>query len=252
MKQSEGMFALVTGTSSGIGAATARGLIDRGWHVTGVARRGAPFVDQRYEHIAADLGDLTALRQIVEPRIEERLRAERWRRVGLVNNAALPGLLGPIDRLDLDGLIEVFAVNVVAPVWSMGLFARSAPEDAPLRVVNVSTGAAVRAFAGLGAYSASKAALRMAGMVFAEEREVPNSDARRDMRVLSYEPGTVDTPMQQQARTSPRDVLPSVDMFVGFAARRALVSPEEPSAEIVEFLESASGEAFQERRLHGR
>ena len=251
MTQSGGKFALVTGTSSGIGAATAHALIESGWQVAGVARRGAPFVDQRYEHIVADLGDRTMLRRI-EPRIEERLRAEHWRRVGLVNNAALPGLLGPIERLDLDALSQVFAVNVVAPVWSMGLFARFAPADAPLRVVNVSTGAAVRAFAGLGAYSASKAALRMAGMVFAAERELPTSGEQRDMRVLSYEPGTVDTPMQEHARTSSRDVLPSVEMFVGFAARGALVSPTEPSAEIVEFLESGPGEVFQERRLGSR
>jgi benzil reductase ((S)-benzoin forming) len=216
-----------------------------------VARRGAPFVDQRYEHIVADLGKRTALRTI-EPRIEERLRAERWRRVGLVNNAALPGLLGPIERLDLDALSHVFDVNVVAPVWSMGLFARFAPEGAPLRVVNVSSGAAVHAFAGLGAYSASKAALRMAGMVFAAERELPRTSDKRDVRVLSYEPGTVDTPMQEQARTSSRDVLPSVGLFVGFAARGTLVSPGEPSAEIVEFLEGAPGEVFQERRLGGR
>src|SRR5690348_8299015 len=217
MNGAEPMFALVTGTSSGIGAATARALVARGWHVTGVARREGAFVDARYEHIVADLRDADALQRKVAPYVEERLRQSRWSRVGLVNNAALPGLVGPIGQMDLNALPEVFGVNVVAPIWAMGLFARSTPDGVPLRIVNVSSGAAVRGVAGLGGYGASKAALRMAGMVFAAEVEAPTGRPRRDIRVLSYEPGTVDTPMQLNARTSSRDVLPSVDLFVGFA-----------------------------------
>lgn len=252
MSAGDSMFALVTGTSSGIGAATARGLVARGWHVIGIARRDAPFTDARYEHIVTDLGDLATVRRVIAPRIEARLRDAPWVRVGLVNNAALPGLLGPIDRFDLDALPAVFAVNVIAPIWTMGLFARSAPDHAPLRIVNVSTGGAVRAFAGLGGYGASKAALRMAGMVYAAELESAGEGEARDIRILSYEPGTVDTPMQLNARTSARDVLPSIDLFLGFAARGVLVSPEEPASEIADFLESGPGDVFQERRLKGR
>ena len=252
MNGEDGKFALVTGTSSGVGAATARALVGRGWHVVGLARRDAPFADARYEHIVADLGDLSALRQTVAPSIVDRLRENAWSRVGLVNNAALPGLLGQIEQMDLDALPQVLAVNVIAPVWAMGLFIRSAPERAPLRIVNVSTGAATRGFAGLGAYGASKAALRMSGMVLAAELDLPNERRSRDIRILSYEPGTVDTPMQAHARTRSRETLPSVAMFVEFANRGALVAPTEPASEIVEFLESVEGDVFQERRLKGR
>ena len=252
MNSGNAMFALVTGTSSGIGAATARALLARGWHVTGLARRDVPLADARYEHICVDLGDLAALRGDVAPRIEARLREASWGRVGLVNNAALPGLLGPIEQLDLDELPGVFAVNVVAPLWAMGLFLRSAPAGAPLRIVNVSTGGAVRGFAGLGGYGASKAALRMTGLVLAAELELPSEGPKRDIRVLSYEPGTVDTPMQANARTSSREVLPSLDLFLGFAARGSLVSPDEPAAEIAGFLESGPGDTLEERRLKAR
>jgi benzil reductase ((S)-benzoin forming) len=245
-------FALVTGTSSGVGEATARALVARGWQVMGIARREAPFANDRYEHVVADLGDLSTLRATVAPRIESRLREKPWRRVGLVNNAALPGLLGPIDRLDVEQLAAVLGVNVVAPIWAMGLFTRSVSDDVPLRVVNVSSGAAVRAIAGLAGYGSSKAALRMAGMVFAAELERPNTGAKRDVRVLSYEPGTVDTAMQANARASSRDVLPSVGMFVGFAERGALVPPDLPADEIAEFLSSGPGELFEERRLKAR
>ncbi|HEY6829675.1 MAG TPA: SDR family NAD(P)-dependent oxidoreductase [Gemmatimonadaceae bacterium] len=252
MTDGDRKFAFVTGTSSGVGAATARALVARGWHVAGLARRDAPFVDARYEHIVADLGDLVTLRQTVAPRIVERLEETGWSRVGLVNNAALPGLLGRIEQMDLDAMPEVLTVNVIAPMWAMGLFTRPAPESAPLRIVNVSTGAATRGFAGLGAYGASKAALRMAGMVLAAELDVSSEHRSQDVRILSYEPGTVDTPMQAHARTRSRETLPTVEMFLGFAARGSLVPPTEPASEIVEFLESGSGDVFQERRLHAR
>ena len=46
--------ALVTGTSRGLGAATARALLDQGWQVVGMARSGAPSElagDPRYTHL---------------------------------------------------------------------------------------------------------------------------------------------------------------------------------------------------------
>jgi NAD(P)-dependent dehydrogenase (short-subunit alcohol dehydrogenase family) len=121
-----------------------------------------------------------------------------------------------------------------------------------LRIVNVSTAAAARGFAGLGAYGSGKAGLRMAGLVLAAELEEARVRGERaDVAILSYEPGTVDTPMQQSARSSSRQTLPSVDMFVRFAAEQRLVAPEGPAREIVEFLESQPGMSFSEQRYDG-
>ena len=50
-------LALVTGTSSGIGAALAAALLGRGWTVIGLARRAADFDHPDYRHIALDLAD---------------------------------------------------------------------------------------------------------------------------------------------------------------------------------------------------
>jgi hypothetical protein len=115
----------------------------------------------------------------------------------------------------------------------------------------VSSGAAVRAFPGLGAYSSSKAALRMAGMVLSAELEsgADPTAANRDIAILSYEPGAVDTPMQAWARSQSADVLPSIDLFRRFAAEHSLVPPEAPAREIVAFLGGEGGPRFQERRL---
>jgi benzil reductase ((S)-benzoin forming) len=247
----EHALALVTGTSSGIGASVARLLLDRGWVVIGVARRAAPFDHPNYTHAAIDLSDVHDLPSMVESTIAPRIAARSWTRVALVNNAARADLLMPLERLEPTELLDMLALNTVAPIWLMGFVARVAPRDAVLRIVNVSTGAAVMAFPGLAAYGASKAALRMAGQVFAAELD---STVRRppgppDTAILSYQPGTVDTPMQTAARSVDVGVFPWSQLFRDFHARGMLVDPSEPAVEIVTFLESNSPPRLTERRL---
>jgi NAD(P)-dependent dehydrogenase (short-subunit alcohol dehydrogenase family) len=240
-------FAIVTGTTSGIGQAVARLLVEGGWRVLGVGRRASTISDFRYDHLQVDLHDLDALTRSMEPRLTSLCVGSPGCRIGLVNNAADSALLGPVAALDGQRLTDVFAVNVTAPIWLMGAVVRLAPATAAVRIVNVSSGAAVRAFPGLAAYGASKAALRMAAMVMATESE-PTRFAG-GLSIVSYEPGTVDTPMQAHARAQPTAVLPSVELFVRFAAEHQLVPPESPAREIMGFLEQDGSLPFTERRF---
>jgi benzil reductase ((S)-benzoin forming) len=246
-----GKVALVTGTSSGIGAAVAAQLLERGWSVVGLSRRDAAFADARYEHLYIDLADHAALARVVERELAPRLRDDNLARFALVNNAALGALLSPLQNIDPAKLLELYAINVAAPVWLMGFASRKVPTSLPLRIVNVSSGAAVRAFPGLAAYGSAKAALRLAGMVLAEEwrSPVPNAPTRTDAAILSYEPGAVDTPMQAAARESSAKEFPWVAMFQSFLDAGMLVPAAVPAAEIVAFVESDDQMPFTERRL---
>lgn len=244
-------LAIVTGTTSGIGCAVARGLLERGWYVLGVARRPSAVEHEAYEHASIDLADIDALDAELGPHLTTLLANRNIARVGLVNNAADPALLGPVATLDARRLGAVYSTNVVAPIWLMGAVVRLAGPAVPLRVANVSSGAAVQAFPGLAAYGSSKAALRMAGMALATELDGTTDTTlrERDIAVLSYEPGTVDTPMQARARAQPVALLPSRDLFLRFEAEHLLVPPEGPAREIVAFLESERTPRFQERRF---
>jgi benzil reductase ((S)-benzoin forming) len=230
-------FVLVTGTSSGIGLALARGLVERGWQVLGVSRRD-PKIAGSYAHVSADLAD-QATWQGVETAMGKWLQ-EKVERIGLVNNAA-DGTGNRVESLDPTDLARYFTLNAAAPLWLMGLVARKRPQDTPVRVVNISSGAATRAIAGLSAYCASKAALRMAGMTVAEE-------VAGDFCVVSYGPGVVDTAMQAAARSRSKDDFPSVELFQGFHAEGRLAPPEAPAQEIIAFLEGDIGERFAERK----
>lgn len=241
--------AIVTGASSGIGEAVARELLRRRWRVLGLSRRPGIIEGVRYAHLQVDLADLEALAAAVEAQGSPLVAGAA--RVALVNNAAHIGLLGPVEQLDPARLLEVYGVNVAAPVWLMGWLLRRGRPGAPLRIVNVSSGAAAYPFAGLAAYGSSKAALRMAGMVLATELDgAAAAGTTRDASILSFEPGVVDTPMQTTARNSPVEVLPSVAFFRQVAAEHRLVPASAPAAEIADYLEGDGHPRFSEQR-HG-
>jgi benzil reductase ((S)-benzoin forming) len=243
-----GHLAVVTGTSSGIGAAVVQVLLRDGWTVIGVSRRQARFDSERYRHIQADLGDLGRLPHLVQAELAPSLRDERWQRIGLVNNAADAGHLRLLEQSDPLQLAHVFAVNAVAPMYLMGALVRLTGARTALRVVNMSTGAAVRPLPGLSDYGCSKAALRLASMELAAEltaAERPGGP-RDNTSVMSYAPGIVDTPMQQTARSHSG---PWSRPFVEFHAQGLLQPPDGPASEIAAFLAEERVESFLERRF---
>lgn len=151
-------IAVVTGASSGIGAATARLLAQKGWRCVLVARR-----EDRLRVLADELGAEVELcdvgdRDAVEAmatRVLERHPAIHL----LVNNAGMPAR-GTFLAVDPDLVRRVMEVNYLGGVWCTrallpGLrWAASAGSDA--HVVNLVSVAGTTAFAPAGAYAAAK------------------------------------------------------------------------------------------------
>ena len=108
----------------------------------------------------------------------------------LINNA---GILGaspppPLDSVQLDDLRRIYEVNVFAP---LRLWQLVEPGLAATRgcVINVTSEAAARSFAGWGGYGSSKAALESLSGVLAVERPERN--------VYWVDPGDMNTAMEQ-------------------------------------------------------
>ena len=241
-------LAIVTGTSRGIGTAVARQLVAAGWTVIGVARGASVVTDDNYHHVTVDLGDTAAMRDCLTSSLVPWIARDTWSRLGLVNNAASPDLLGVGERADPVEALRVYAVNTVAPVWLMSLVARERIGEIPLRIVNLSSGAGVHAIPGVAVYGGTKAALRQSSAILAAEwsSTVPHAPARRDIAVRIYAPGVVETSMQVLARGLDRETLPWGDTYHEYVRRGYVLDPSVPAAEIVSFLETSEAPAFSE------
>lgn len=154
----DGAVVLVTGASSGIGAATARAASAAGARLVLLARR-----EDRVRRLADELGDAIAIRcDVTDPgqvaaAVDRALTAFGGIDV-LVNNAG-QGLQSPIDEIGLDDFRDVLELNVVAPLAVMQAVLPAMRRQGSGSIVNVSSGIWWHPLAGSGAYGASKAAL---------------------------------------------------------------------------------------------
>ena len=220
---------LVTGASSGIGAALARLLAERGATVGIVARR-RDRLSQVLEDCrrsspgsrmwVADLGDLVAAERVVD---------EAWDAFGhldtLVNNAAIPKRRH-VTRLTPDEVAEVMRVNFESPVrMIMRVLPRMLDRDAGT-IVNVASAAGRLGVLHEAAYCASKFALSGWSEVMAIDL------ASTGVRIRLVHPGPIDT----EIWSLPGNEDPVYD--------GPKVSPEECADGIVEAVEGDGFEAY--------
>ncbi|SHK41259.1 hypothetical protein SAMN05421803_11978 [Nocardiopsis flavescens] len=151
--------ALITGASSGIGAALARALAARGSGLVLVARRA-----ERLESLAAELRGAHGVRvetvsaDLARPGAGRALAAEVDRRgirvTALVNNAGI-GADGPFADQDPEEMEALLALNVTALVDVSRAFVGRLDEGGYL--VNIASMAAYQPIPGMAVYAASKA-----------------------------------------------------------------------------------------------
>lgn len=243
-------IALVTGSSRGVGAATATALLERGWRVHGLSRGGPPeeALAAGLHHHRLDLTDLAAVRNQFTPDFGEELGLARADRVALINNAGLLAM-APTQALDLEEMDAALRANVTVPAWLMGWFVENTPAATRLDLVNLSSGAASNPYPGWLTYCTSKAALRMAGRNVASDVEEQPALTGRPIYVLDYAPGVVATGMQAEIRGANPDHFPRAARFHALHEDGQLSAPEAPATEIAELLERPNPPGYEERRL---
>jgi NADP-dependent 3-hydroxy acid dehydrogenase YdfG len=220
-----GTVALVTGASSGIGAATARRLAEHGASVALAARRG-----DRLEALAAEIDGSGGRALVLETDITNRAQAEAavqrtidgfGRLDTLVNNAGLM-LLGPVVGADPEEWDRMIAVNVQGLLYTTRAalpHLLQAAEEGPRGVadiVNVSSIAGRVAWDGFGVYNLTKFGVN--GFTESLRQEI----TRRHVRVGVIEPGGVATELGSHNKPEVRN-----DIIDPFYEQTEVLGPED-------------------------
>jgi len=211
-------IALITGASRGLGRALAAGLAREGFALI-IDARDAAALEAAAADIRAQGGTVTAVPgDLTDPAHRAALReaAEQAGRLDLlVNNAGTLGA-SPLPALadyPVDELRAALEVNVIAPIALTQLMLPMLRACGGA-VLNITSDAAVEAYAGWGGYGAAKAALEQASNVLAAEELA--------VRVWWADPGDLRTDMHQQAfpgqdisdRPRPESVVPAFTRLV--------------------------------------
>jgi 3-oxoacyl-[acyl-carrier protein] reductase len=172
MKRLEGKVAVVTGSSSGIGKAIALKFAEEGARVVVAARR-KKLCDQTAKQITDRGGEAIVIQTDVTDEAQvDRLVAETIKRFGrldiLVNNAGIGGG-GRIAETSTKTFDEVINTNLRGTFLCCRAGFRQMKKNGGGTIINMSSVAGLQAWAGTGAYSASKHGIMALTKSLAEE-----------------------------------------------------------------------------------
>ncbi len=216
--------AVVTGGSSGIGAAIARALAGRGWRCVLIARR-----EELLQQLAEEVGGEYEVCDVGDREAVDRTAAavlERHPQIGLlVNNAGIPARTGFVEG-DPERIELVTRVNYLGGVWCLRAFLPGLVAAAPSDVVNIASAAGTVTAGTSGPYAASKHAQVSFSRAVAAELQP------RGVRVHLVMPGFVETEGFPQRAVFPRYV------------HRVIAEPEDVAEAVLKALDHNRREVF--------
>jgi NAD(P)-dependent dehydrogenase (short-subunit alcohol dehydrogenase family) len=217
-----GKVAVITGASRGLGAGMANRFAAAGLRL-GLCARHRPSLEVTTRptapggHLeqaeaplraAVDVSDHDALAAFADQVVDRFGRIDLW-----INNAGLLDPIGPLADADGAALARNIAVNVTGVLYGSSLFARHV-RARPGRgvLINISSGAGTKPYAGWAAYCGAKAAVDQVTRVVALE------EAEHGLAAYAVAPGVIDTDMQTAIRQSPDSSFPEAQRFRQIAA----------------------------------
>src|SRR5438445_13110675 len=183
--------ALVTGVSSGIGNATARALVERGYRVFGTVRSETSAVPSKVERVLLDVRDANSIASAVREVLD------RAGRIDLLVNNAGGSVTGAVEETSLSQAKDLFEVNFFGAVRVTQAVLPAMRAQRSGRIIFISSVVGFLPAPFMGFYSASKHALE--GLAESLDHET----RMLGIRAALVEPGFIRTNIGQN-RLLPR------------------------------------------------
>lgn len=174
--------AVITGASSGIGAATARNLAAQGFHVVAVARRA-----DRIEALASEIGGTAIVADVTQDAAVETLASKLDHVDVLVNNAGGARGLAPVADADLEHWQWMWETNVLGTLRVTRALLPKLIDSGDGLIVTVTSVAALEVYDGGAGYTAAKHAQG------ALHRTLRGELLGKPVRLTEIAPGAVET-----------------------------------------------------------
>ncbi|MCB0061226.1 MAG: SDR family oxidoreductase [Caldilineaceae bacterium] len=223
-KKLQGQVAIITGASRGLGTGIAERFVRAGAAVV-ITARSTEQLDAEAERLralggnvlplTADVSDPEQVQMVVDQTIDMHNRVDI-----LVNNA---GVIWPVEEVvetDPDEWVYNLHVNLIGPFYAAYCVLPAMLAQGYGRIVNISSGLARSAVAGLSAYGTAKAGVDQMTRIMALET------AKAGVMINALHPGVIDTDMQTDLRSiDTSDSSLDLSMFHDYFTSQQLVSP---------------------------
>lgn len=213
------MQIIITGISQGLGEELFSLLSKKNVKIVALSRR---FLDNQYlleksknniQLCMVDLSNITDVEKVLDDlSLEDDII--------FINNASKITPIDSIQNISNDDIVNSITTNFITPA----LIVKKLSNKKSLFIINLSTGASKRAIQNWSLYCSTKAGIEMFFNVIAD-------DEHKNIEVVNFDPGVMNTNMQQQIRNSKFN---DVDVFKSYKSKNILKDAKDVAFEIYE------------------
>lgn len=232
-------YAIITGSSKGLGASTAKQLLEAGVHVVGIAREPNDYLMEvakeagvTYQHFICNLSEVEQLDRTFE-KINDQVFKKDTELVYLINNAATVKPIDIATKQTSEAVQAHMQLNLIAPILTTSIVLKRAKYCGIKTVItNISSGAADRSTYGWSLYGSSKAGLNR----YTETVALEQNELKTEHKVILFDPSIMDTNMQGDIRSTSPEAFQDVEQFKQYKTENKLSDTTDVAAVLVKIL----------------